>query len=138
MSELVEFLRARLDKEEKLARAAIADDGGQDGGFEDATWLDDRSHPLCAGIATDAANLIRATAVPRRVLAEVDAKRRIIDEHQLRPAAEQISGRPAYGCEICHDHPEYGIAPEGECETLKLLALPYADQPDYRPEWRPA
>jgi hypothetical protein len=23
------------------------------------------------------------------------------------------------------------------CDTLKLLALPYADHPDYRDEWRP-
>jgi hypothetical protein len=23
------------------------------------------------------------------------------------------------------------------CQTLRLLALPYADHPDYRPEWKP-
>lgn len=128
MSDLVEFLRAQLVREERIARAAIADDGGQDGGFEDATWLDDRSHPLCAGIAKDAANLIRATAVPRRVLAEVEAKRRRIADYLK-------------ACEFAdpaRDPEQVYVLAKGALErTLKLDAQVYVGEPGYRKEWRP-
>ena len=52
---------------------------------------------------------------PERVLAECEAKRRIVTT-QLQPY-------PA------------GHAPA--TLVLRLLALPYADHPDYRQEWRP-
>jgi hypothetical protein len=50
---------------------------------------------------------------PARVLAEVNAKRRILDE-----AVRLMSY-------------------DGEFQFLELLALPYADRPGYREEWRP-
>ena len=127
MSDVVEFLRARLDEDERIARAAIADDGGQDGGFEDAMWLDDRSHPLTARIAKDAANLIRATAVPRRVLAEVDAKRRRIEDYlKVCELADPVK----------HPDQAYVLAKGALERTLTLNALPYADHPDYDEAWR--
>lgn len=52
----------------------------------------------------------------RRVLAECEAKRRIVEEHR-----EQAGG----GCDVCSRH-------EYPCATLRALALPYADQ-----TWRP-
>lgn len=55
---------------------------------------------------------------PARVLVECDAKRRIVELH------------PEHGWSHC----------EGEslpCPTLRLLALPYAEHPDYREEWKP-
>lgn len=58
---------------------------------------------------------------PARVLAECEAKRRIVEWHDCEP--EHV-----WGCGACtHDRP---------C-VLALLALPYADHPDYREEWRP-
>ena len=55
-----------------------------------------------------------------RVLAECDAKRRIVGLHH-----EILT--------ICQ-----GCANESyPCRTLRALALPYADHPDYREEWRP-
>lgn len=44
-------------------------------------------------------------------------------------------------CERCVDHND-GQGTRGHdlsipCPTLRMLALPYADHPDYRQEWRP-
>ncbi|TDD37855.1 hypothetical protein E1287_07300 [Actinomadura sp. KC06] len=54
---------------------------------------------------------------PARVLAEVETKRRLIDQHV------------GYSGGGDDDH--------WPVQTLRLLALPYASHPDYRPEWRP-
>jgi hypothetical protein len=59
---------------------------------------------------------------PDRVLADVQAKRKIIDE------AEGYHAELEYG-----DNGEWAF----DC-VLRLLALPYADHLDYREEWRPA
>ena len=64
---------------------------------------------------------------PARVLAECEAKRRIITE--AVPGIESLQ-RSADG--------EWGPAGEDEPERLlRLLALPYADHPDYNQAWRP-
>jgi hypothetical protein len=129
MSDLVEFLWARLAGDERIACAAIADDCGQDDGFGDADWLTDvaRVRPRFGDAA---AALIREFAVPARVLREVEAKRWIIDEHEV---ADQ-------GCETCGNYDPTGLhahETDGPCATLRLLALPYADHEDFREEWRP-
>jgi hypothetical protein len=63
-----------------------------------------------------------------RRAADVAAKRQIIDEHQ------NDQGR----CAVCADPPQYDATWHPyPCTTLRLLALPYADHPDYREEWRP-
>lgn len=59
---------------------------------------------------------------PERVLAECEAKRRIVEAHRAWDENEWQS-------------PPYFSAPMDE--VLALLALPYADHPDYREEWRP-
>ena len=81
----------------------------------------------------------------RWVLAECEAKRQIIELHAL--TVEKVSQSPFdpdtgerradefdVSCAVC------GWAssdPDGGCETLRLLALPYASHTDYREEWRP-
>jgi hypothetical protein len=55
------------------------------------------------------------------VLREVEAKRQIIDEHH-----------PIDPCDA-HDASLRSVP----CDTLLLLALPYADHPDYRETWTP-
>lgn len=70
---------------------------------------------------------------PARVLAELDAKRRILDLHQM-----DWRERPERGIGEADD--PYCVACFGEgypCATLRLFALPYADHPDYQPEWAP-
>jgi hypothetical protein len=62
--------------------------------------------------------------------AECEAKRRIVDEHEV------VDGR----CCVClygiHDT-EGLIWARHPCLTLRALALPYADHPEYREEWLP-
>lgn len=53
---------------------------------------------------------------------EVEAKRRLIEIH-------------GGGSDPCDTHgPDLRSIP---CDTLLLLAVLYADHPDYRPEWKP-
>jgi hypothetical protein len=71
-----------------------------------------------------------------RVLAECESKRRIVELHRNRSYPQPVnpSDGPAYTeeelcCDVC------GWA-EYACDTLRLLAHPYAEHPDFRPEWR--
>lgn len=70
---------------------------------------------------------------PGRVLAECDAKRRIVEHHAR--VADPEGDDLADLCAVCDAN-----GPEAQgwpCDTLRLLALPYADHPEYREEWRP-
>ncbi|MFH9610440.1 DUF6221 family protein [Streptomyces sp. NPDC017448] len=140
MDDLVQFLRARYDEDAELARQA-AEVGPL------ATW--DSSLDILLGVAlknrrrwagAGGADALDGAAVahaarhdPARVLAEVEAKQRIIECHEPWTAAngdiicgrcgrEHVDGRPG------------GHFP---CQTLRLLALPYAAHPDYQDAWRP-
>jgi hypothetical protein len=108
--ELHEFLLARVSEDEAVAREAMADDNGSDEGFAGQfEWLTGRSgraFGLARRFGDAAARLIAHFAVPARVLAECESKRRIVTE--------------------C-----------GWETVMRHLALPYADHPDYRDEWRP-
>jgi hypothetical protein len=91
-----------------------------------ATGPDDRDMPEGYGIHI-------ARHDPERVLADVEAKRRIIGEH---PHGD--FGRPdSQYCEVCHDDDGNPAVTGQWCDTVRLLALPYADHPDYREEWKP-
>jgi len=68
----------------------------------------------------------------QRALAECEAKRRIVDLHPVRVERDWVNpvDGPAHEvnehyCAIC------GWVPDS-CDTVKALALPYADHPDYR------
>ena len=64
-----------------------------------------------------------------RQLAECEAKRRIVERHRGFGFDEEWAPEGYCGeCEGTLSSP---------CATLRLLALPYADHPDYREEWRP-
>ena len=121
MDDLVEFLRARLAEDAAVARAADARLGNvlNQVGYSDSAAEADERHI--------------ARHSPARVLREVEAKRRIMECHEPWTASngditcgrcgrEHIGGRPG------------GHFP---CQTLRLLALPYSDHPDYRQEWAP-
>ena len=71
---------------------------------------------------TEAAARVWSSADPiwtPYVLAEIEAKRRILD----------LSDRD--------DNWRYGMHSEAINLVLRLLALPYADHPDYDESWRP-
>ena len=68
--------------------------------------------------------------LPARVLAECEAKRRIVAHLRFYTLTDQERrARP--------DDPTERLADDISAESLRLLALPYADHPDYQPEWRP-
>jgi hypothetical protein len=78
-----------------------------------------------------------------RVLADIESKRRVIEEH--RPAWQEGNPDDTYRspddakyCLGCHASFQgewfYEV---DECPTKRFLAVPYADHPDYREEWRP-
>ena len=96
---------------------------------------------LLARIAEDeaAAALIRATKRERqspwtssRVLAECEAKRRIVEMY----AAAHLAGIALRDVDI-QGQTIAQSANVGIESVLKILAVVYADHPDYQQEWRP-
>ncbi|GEL17672.1 DUF6221 family protein [Pseudonocardia asaccharolytica] len=160
-AEMIEFLRARLDEDERLVRAAtpgpwrwtsptgadfpqgdvslVADQGqwrscqyycswpagsDEDRGTQGTPGHEHRETETVVdawgydawGITVgdaDAAHIVRWD--PARVLREIEAKRQLIDWLEE----------------------EWAIPIAAMQSMLRALALPYADHPDYRPEWRP-
>jgi hypothetical protein len=78
---------------------------------------------LLARIAEDEAEMQRADFVwdYQRLLAECEAKRRIV---KTRPF-KLLAGAEERQADRLRD------------QVLRLLALPYADHPDYQQEWKP-
>jgi hypothetical protein len=66
---------------------------------------------------------------PARLLYECTAKRMILAVHSISPPTPSTDGS-GRGARCAHDGTRY------PCLTLRALALPYADHPDYREEWR--
>lgn len=139
MDDLVQFLRARLDEDERIARRACE--------YAEAEWrLDEefgetvlwwppelrvaekeREHGLPVvsdqwrgqTIESDGTRIAPHIARhdPARVLRDVEAKRGILDH--CRQAIETSSGSAL-------------VLP-----VLLMLAVPYSEHPDYREGWRP-
>ena len=104
---LPEFLTARLDEDEAVARSA-------------------RWHAVDYNSSENEAHGQRWD--PARVLAEVEAKRRIVALHE--PYSHGDLGDLCLECA--------GGAGEGAdwpCRTLRILASVYASHKDYRDEW---
>ncbi|MCW2785228.1 MAG: hypothetical protein JWP74_1745 [Marmoricola sp.] len=101
---LTEFLLARVAEDEAVAERVYLWSGA---GLDDFDELGDR------------------------VLAECEAKRRIVEEHAPAEHNPALCGT----CVVWADQYEAsGIYLP--CLTLQLLALPYADHPDYDKEWK--
>lgn len=118
MTNLAGFLRDRLEEDEQTARDALGCEGATNSYTEISTTETQREQ----------AHTDRWT--PTRVLAEIDAKRRIIAIY----ASWSILAEPGAGFQIEKDA---GVTLLAMREALRALALPYADHPDYREEWRP-
>jgi hypothetical protein len=72
---------------------------------------------------------------PARVLAECDAKRRIIELFRETTEGEDGISDDA---DFLRQMDEIATGRwEALRSVIRLLALPYADHPDYREEWRP-
>ncbi|MEU3507694.1 DUF6221 family protein [Streptomyces longwoodensis] len=119
---MVEFLRARLAEDAEVAQDATV--GPWSAEHPEGHWGDDPEARLVGGgkilgsLSNDYNGHLNADHIvrhdPARVLAEVEAKRRMI---------EDTWGGPDYQ-DMWEHH-------------MRLLALPYAGHPDYREEWRP-
>lgn len=118
--DLVAFLKAILDEDEQAARDCPPTDG----------WWATAGAESAPGAGM--AQLFVEQFDPARVLAEVQAKRRIIDLHKPREYSRPYLQLPnCICCSYCAWQPEW------PCVTMRLLALPYAGHDSYRPEWAP-
>lgn len=73
---------------------------------------------------------------PVRVLAEVAAKRAILDLHATAQTARGREERqPYWSCPTCDPYPPMDAPSPGSCATLRLLVQPYAGHPEFHPSW---
>lgn len=146
VNELVAFLHARLDEDELMARAAtpkVADPRMEPGVWEHVgeTRIEGYLLTIFPGGGHDEADAEHiARHDPARVLAEVEAKRRIVELHGR--AVLRAGGGAQYFatqtvCRSC-EPPQQLLGAAWPCETLRLLALPYASHPAFKEEWRHA
>lgn len=83
---------------------------------------------------------------PERLLADCAAKRAVLSVHSvvtLERKCNAINGKLVKpytlvvvycsGCQMDTDRDEY--TPADECETLRALAAPYSEHPDFDPSW---
>jgi hypothetical protein len=89
-------------------------------------------------IAGDGCMSVGFEPMEAEVLADVEAKRRIIDHHHIEWKASRGGGWFCWRCGG-NDADLYERFPtETEaCPDLAALALPYVDHPDYNEAWRP-
>jgi hypothetical protein len=121
---LDEFVLARIAEDKRLAADAAAASGREcwtagDVGLDG--WRGTAEHI--------------ARYDPARIMAECAAKRRaVLACREARPDLAFLGARPP-------GMADFPMTPRDQHQfaalTLALLALPYADHPDYRPEWRP-
>jgi hypothetical protein len=142
MDDLIAFLRIRLDDDEQAARsvAPFAHTTDMAGRRMDESFVIARALPAGGDGSWSqepdpAAARHFARHDPARVRADVAAKRTILELHEpygdkLRMARGEISA-----CGTCGSVDDSPV--EWPCDTVLALALPYADHPDYREEWRP-
>lgn len=152
MDELVQFLRARYDEDEQIARRA--------GGRSEHTWEADLSGKDPNGLPswpiavryTTGGRLRGAVANlpimqersedrmvhiarhdPARILRDIKARRQLVEVHHadlIEVVNADREERSDYWCAECDGEPF-------PCRTLRLLASVYADHPGYRAKWRP-
>lgn len=120
--DLVQWLRVQLDADDRIARRA-GDSFRQIGetGVIVATEGDRAEECASANWAGVAEHIVMHD--PARVLREIDAKRRLLYQFEQRGNSVRATVKPPTG----------GVWDD----MLRLLALPYADRPGYREEWRP-
>jgi hypothetical protein len=121
VDDLIAFLRARLDEDEQAAQQVLSFEA--DGFKWEYQWA---RHGRYQGRVTRSSFEPGAPS-PRRVLAEVEAKREILDEYRL------------WADDDSRDYDQSQTAVDRTAaleEVVKLLAQPYADHADFRSEWR--
>lgn len=133
--DLTQWLRAQLDEDERIARAATLGPWVQSG-IGDYGWTVDFGRPG-AGVETADTEQGLADADfiaahnPARALREIDAKRRMLDEFTQAGSVPDTPERRTSP----HWKGDFGYL-QGLARAVHLLASAYADRPGYREEWR--
>jgi hypothetical protein len=114
---LTEFLIHAIAQDEEAAFAALAE----------------ATQPALSPAWQD---YLRAAGGPDALLAECEAKRHIVAAHTL---GTRSAGSASQGCRRCR-RTEATMAGDwnGPCETLRLMAVVYADRTGYNPWWAPS
>lgn len=152
---LAEFLLARIAEDEAVAQE-IEHGFDYDLRAQEHRGAEERGLEWIGG--EQWADAYRLAIPSARVLAECEAKRRIVDLHAGQDSIVEWFDAPDTGhsdvCPSCHPaEPTHwnppigkaGVRPQGfvasyvlaPCLTLRMLALPYADHPEYDESWRP-
>lgn len=126
MNDLVTWLRAQLDEDERVAQSATSgpwandDPLARDGVFASAIdgFVVDCDYPHMGPFAVHNATHI-ARHDPTRVLADVEAKRALLDAFDEPTTVDNVAEE------------------EGLCRAVRIIATAYADRPGYLEEWRP-
>ena len=121
--DLDQFLLARIAEDKRIAADAASASGREEWEPDDET----------AAPPHAAEHVARHD--PARVLAECNAKRRLVMAcRDSRPDLHFLGARP-------NGMADFPLTPTDQHQlaalTLALLALPYSEHHDYRPEWRP-
>ncbi|WP_158880471.1 DUF6221 family protein [Amycolatopsis anabasis] len=130
MDDLIAFLTARVNERQALImRAVNKSDAGE--------ALDREEFKMRTEMRVRSLGEVDLEVI-NQMIHEVEAVRRIYQEHRTT-VSDRVPGFPRYGrdywCEVCHVPGD--SAGSNWCLTLRLLALPYADHPDYQKDWRP-
>jgi hypothetical protein len=140
VSDIVEFLRARLEEDEQVARAAgdgeWATECDCEGSCADLPWCrrvesaDLKIYDEGGHDSSQAQHIARHD--PARVLREVEAKRQIIDLADDATSLDlMVDGERRIGTRDTAAEPFVGDV------ILRQLASAWSDHPDYREGWRP-
>lgn len=124
---LTDFLLARIAEDEAVARIAMRNPIFPDYVENGPAWHCDEQSSHVA-------------VAPARLLAECEAKRRIVEIHD-RVESDWIDGdgddRSGVFCAVCEGEAGYTGGDTYPCPTLRAVAAVYADHPDYDEAWRP-
>lgn len=161
MSDIVEFLKARLDEDEAIAKNAVAgfpdddrfegdlsswhaDDSGygsasigaggvqRDNGFSGIGTFGSCLVVYDEGLPTIEAATHMVRHDPARVLREVAAKRAIIADMEKADRVAEMEAESEHSEESW----EWEARSSTLTDALKHLATAYSDHPDYRREWK--
>lgn len=148
MTDITAFLAARLDEDEQVARDATPGPWLADTDYDDEVYTmsdpvrtseanpDGCDYAVIGYIRGGVGNRTEANMVhiahhdPARVLAEVTAKRRILERHgsfDFWPGPDGDADETL--CDGCHK--------PWPCPDLRDAVAPFAAQPGYNESWRP-
>jgi hypothetical protein len=153
VAELVEWLRAELDRE--VAAASLIPGGGYQPArwtahrVPSGEWSEIRQHDLPYGVNEDELPEVSTAGLmvwgrnedehvtrwdPARVVAEVGAKQRIVNWCAEVIGSRDLSRYGEWGC--LQGDPD-SLAVTLAVETIRIMCVPYADRAGYRLDWTP-